>query len=153
MNIFLGFLLLVLCLFIGYICSGKYSLRKEFYYQFNEFNLKLKDEVSFYQRSIVKIVNEISVESDFYDCVKMFVLNKKFVFEREYLSAEEKEFLFKYLKKIGKSDKKTQIEYLQATGKIITEKYDKYSLEEKRYKQLCIKLGFLIGLIAFIVVL
>ena len=153
MNIFLGIILLVLCTFIGYVCSGKYSLKKEFYGHFVEFNTKLKDEVSFYQTSIVKLVKSILIESDFYNCIKTYILNKEFIFEKDYLSSDEKEFLFQYLNKIGKSDKKSQIEYLQATNKIITEKYEKYSLDEKKYKHLCIKLGFLIGLIAFIIVL
>ncbi len=61
--------------------------------------------------------------------------------------------VLEYFEKIGRFDKETQLEYLNNVNKIIIEKQQASSLDEKKYNALYIKLSFLIGLILLIIVL
>ena len=61
--------------------------------------------------------------------------------------------LNKYFKIIGSGDKDTQIEYLNAVSAQLSNKCVICEEEEKKYRSLYVKLGFLIGLIALIILL
>lgn len=155
MNIFLGVAILILSTYIGSISSKKYTERKLFYIDFLSFNNKVKNEVSFSQKTILSILkNTTNNKSDFYDCAKgLFIDNNVFSFEKNYINAEEKDYLYNYLSSIGSSDKVTQIRYIDSVTCNIESKLKEAELNEKKYKKTYIKLGFLIGLIALIVLL
>ena len=58
-----------------------------------------------------------------------------------------------FIEKIGKSDGKTQLDYLNNIEKSILSEYDKSCKNEEKYKKLYIKMGFLVGLVLLILVL
>ena len=57
------------------------------------------------------------------------------------------------MENIGALDKKTQLEFLSSCDAEIKEKVDKCEINAKKYKSLCVKLGFLIGLIGMIILI
>ena len=153
MRLFLGIVLLLLSLFIGYCLSGKYYFRRIFYTDFYNFNTLFGQEIAFKQTTLVNLINNQSNNTDFYFLIKNKVLTESNEFCITYLTAQEKNFVYEYLEKIGKFDKNTQLEYLKNVSGIILEKQQNSIIDEKKYKTLYIKLSFLIGLILLIVVL
>lgn len=132
MKIIIGIFFLFLCTFIGYNLSLKYTKRKIFYGNFFNFNEKLLREVSFLQTTIVSLLNDIDINTDFYDSLKHYVNTKEFKFDKQYLLEEEKNELNRYFKTIGTSDKIGQLEYLSSMD--ITLKNKRIQTEENEKK-------------------
>lgn len=153
MKIIIGIFFLFLCTFIGYNLSLKYTKRKIFYGNFFNFNEKLLREVSFLQTTIVSLLNDIDINTDFYDSLKHYVNTKEFKFDKQYLLEEEKNELNRYFKTIGTSDKIGQLEYLSSMDITLKNKRIQTEENEKKYRMLYIKMGFLIGLIILIILL
>ena len=153
MKIIIGIFFLFLCTFIGYNLSLKYTKRKIFYGNFFNFNEKLLREVSFLQTTIVSLLNDIDINTDFYDSLKHYVNTKEFKFDKQYLFEEEKYELNRYFKTIGTSDKIGQLEYLSSMDITLKNKQIQTEENEKKYRMLYIKMGFLIGLIILIILL
>lgn len=153
MKIIIGIFFLFLCTFIGYNLSLKYTKRKIFYGNFFNFNEKLLREVSFLQTTIVSLLNDIDINTDFYDSLKHYVNTKEFKFDKQYLFEEEKNELNRYFKTIGTSDKIGQLEYLSSMDITLKNKRIQTEENEKKYRMLYIKMGFLIGLIILIILL
>ncbi len=155
MKILLGIIALIACTGIGYFFSRKYSVRKEFYTDFSGFNKNLKSEISFRQDSILNIINKCSErKSIFYkNITEHFIENKLIVLDKNTFNQEEIAFFSNYIENIGASDKNTQISFLEEVDVKLKDVLAKTCEEEKKYKALYIKLGFLCGLIAFIILL
>ena len=153
MKIIIGIFFLFLCTFIGYNLSLKYTKRKMFYGNFFNFNEKLLREVSFLQTTIVSLLNDIDINTDFYDSLKHYINTKEFKFDKQYLLEEEKNELNRYFKTIGTSDKIGQLEYLNSMDITLKNKRIQTEENEKKYRMLYIKMGFLIGLIILIILL
>lgn len=153
MNIFLGLILLIISTFIGYVLSCKFSDRQAFYLDFASFNKKLKQEVAFKQSTILSLINQLNEDSDFNLSIKSFFIKNELSFDKKYLTEEEKNYFFDYIKELGKTEKSFQIEYLNATNEMLILKQKESEEDVKKYKKLYIKIGFLIGLILLILVL
>ena len=152
MKIFLGIILVCLSTFLAYVLSAKFSLRKQFYNDFFNFNNKLKQEISFGQTTIVSLINNENA-SDFYCYLRKYLNNNTFDFDKTYLTNDEIEFYYNYIKTIGTGDKNSQIDFLDNVNTKVVERQRKSLDEEKKYKTLYIKLGFLFGLILFVLIL
>lgn len=150
MRFLLGVICLILCLFVGYILSQKFSCKRMFYSDFKNFNERLITEVSFSQKTISQLI--INNDSDFYNLVSNKISDREYVIPR-YLKREEYEFLNDYFSNIGKSDKYTQMLYLNSVKNQIDNCFNKSKEDEKKYKTLYVKMGFLIGLIILVVLL
>ena len=153
MRLFLGIILLLFCLFIGYCLSNKYYFRRLFYSDFLSFNTTFTQEISFKQTTLINLIKNQTIKNDFYIMLSSYVLNKKQELNFTYLTSQEKRDVYEYLDKIGKFDKETQLEYLKSVNNNIVDKQQNCILDEKKYKALYIKLSFLIGLIMLIIVL
>lgn len=153
MKLFLGLILLFSCTFIGYVLSLKFVKKKEYYNTFLQFNTIMKNEVAFSQSTISNVINSFERKNDFYDCVASYFKEKKFVFKKNYITNEEIDFFYGYLSKLGTTDKKTQLSYLEHVEIDLEKKLTAVLADEKKYRFLYVKLGFLFGLIAFIVCL
>ena len=79
--------------------------------------------------------------------------NNNFEFNKSYINKDEIEYFYNYLKILGTGDKDSQIDFLDKIDINIIEKQKQSIIDENKYKQLYIKLGFLIGLIIFILFL
>lgn len=154
MRIFLCLLLVACFTFSGYLLSQKYKKRKDFYFDFKIFNNKLTTEINFSKNSIVKIVSELNDDSLFNIEIKKYIKNSvAYVFIDKYLTKDEIEYFYEYLKNLGGSDSSTQLKFLNSTNEILLEKCDLTDKNYKQYKPLYIKLGFLVGLIIGIILL
>lgn len=153
MKIVLGLILLAFSTLIGFLLGGKYSDKLQFYQDFCEFNDRLKLEISFKQTTLLKILENEKRRSDFYLAIKDYIIFKEKKFDKKYIDAHEKEFFLSYLSNIGTSDKNSELKYLENATNIIYAEHNKIKIEEKKYRTLYIKLGFLIGLMLFILVL
>jgi len=153
-KIVVGIISMLLCVLVGYFLSMKYSDKRKFYGDFVDFNNTLKTEVAFSKSSIIKILQNSNKENSlFYTCVSKYffdsevkiALNKAF-------SQEDVEFLNRYLKSVGVSDKDSQIAFINSVESTLNDKYKLVANDEKKYRSLLVKLGFFIGLIAFILI-
>lgn len=152
---FFGILVIIFSTFIGYLLSRKYSKVKNFYCQFDGFNKTLKTEIAFSQKTLKEIIDyKCSENNDFVNNFISFLNDREnFVLTINYLSLDEKNFLLEYYESVGKTEKNSQLEFLKKADEVITS-YQKSAIElEKKYKNLYIKLGFLIGLIIFILII
>ena len=82
-----------------------------------------------------------------------FIKEHEFTFNKNYLNKEEIDFFKAYLTRLGSSDKFSQLSYLEEVGVQIDKRLSVATENEKKYKKLYLKLGFLLGLIAFIICL
>ena len=151
MKIVLGIVLVFLSTFLGYVLSAKFTSRKQFYNDFYNFNSKLKQEISFRQSTILSLID--SEFSDFYSILRKYLKENVFCFNKTYLKEEEVKFFYNYVNTIGTGDKDSQIDFLDKINANLLEKQRNSFDEEKKYKTLYIKLGFLFGLIIFVLVL
>ena len=155
MKIFLGILVILFSTFIGYILSKKYTKLKNFYCNFDNFNKMLKTEIAFSQKTLKEIIDEkYSINNDFLFSFKLYLENKEnFCLNINYLSSDEKAFLLEYFENIGKTEKGSQLEFLKKAEERLSTFYKNAIELDKKYKTLYIKLGFLIGLIIFILII
>ena len=151
MKILFGVIILALSTFVGYLFSDKYAKRKIFYNSFFDFNNKLKTEITFGQSSVLDIISKSKNDDVFYGYIKNYYNNSNV--ENKFLSEEENSFVTNYLSGIGNSDKNTQLDFINKNEGYLTEKKDKSDTENKKYKSLFIKLGLLIGLIMFVIII
>jgi len=79
--------------------------------------------------------------------------NKNLLFNKGYLTNDEKKNLFQYVETVCKGDNNLQIAYLKSVNEHIETKRSNAVEEELKYKKLYIKLGFLMGLIVLVVFL
>ncbi len=155
MKIFLGITLLITSTLLGYFLSLKYKNKKRFYSDFFDFNLKLKKEVAFSQYTIIELIDKTSKTktSDFNASLDNIIVKNSSKINISYLSESEVDFFKNYCANIGSVDKTSQIEYLTIIQNEIEIKKTQAYLDEKKYCSLYIKLGFLLGLIALIILL
>ena len=93
-------------------------------------------------------------ESDFYNCLTDVIIYKNpFNFEKKYIGSDEIEFFSDYIANVGGGDKISQNKFLENASDYLKEKCKSSDVEEKKFKKLYIKLGFLIGLVIFIVLI
>ena len=153
MKLFFAVIMLIACTGVGYILTLKFISRRKFYSEFLNFNKKIKNEVQFSSSTIKKIINENNDITDFNIAIKDGLTCKTNKINYNYLTKEEKEYFDKYVNEVGKSDKISQLEFLTSASKYIEEKVNLTNTEEVKYKKLYIKLGFLFGLIIFIIII
>ncbi len=148
MKLFLGVVILILCTIFGYIFSQKYVDRRKFYFDFLSFNKIFRTEIKYGKEPIEKVFSKIEDKKFYQYCICK--LNDKEVNSPSFLKQEEVQFLNNYVNFIGKSDSISQENFINSSEGYLQEKYTNSINEEKKYKDLYVKLGFLIGLIFFI---
>ena len=141
------------CVFASVWLTSKYKFRKQFYSDFLTFNKMLESEVRFGQKSIYALFEEIKENTDFYVSIKNKVSNSKTPFDKDYLRNDEIVYFNEYAKNIGTSDRVTQIEYLGDVTESVKEKAKFCQEEYAKYTSLYIKMGILIGLLGFIIII
>ncbi|MBQ8197617.1 MAG: stage III sporulation protein AB [Clostridia bacterium] len=161
MKIIFGFISIIICTFLGYKFSLKYSGKKKYYESFYNFNKLMQTEVRFKQATLKETLKNINENDDFYVILKdCFVSNIKFdelLKEKnkkiKYLTKDDVDYLQTYVNNLGTTDLDTQSRFLDVADKVLIEKNTKANKDENKYKTLCLKIGFLIGLMIFIIIL
>lgn len=151
---FLCVCVLALCIGCAWLLTRRYRLRKDFFYNFDLFNERLVNEVSYTRAPLPSFVGKYTFEGDF---GKMLEEKKRTDFgqgnyDLAYLTEDERKFLGDYFLMVGKSDAASQRTYLSAVRGEIAEK--KRAAEEtyQKYFSLYLKLGVLAGLILVILI-
>jgi len=153
MKLIFGFLLISLSVYLGKIYSSKYTKIRMFYEDFFEFNRTLINKVSFSNNSILRIINEDNNDSCFYMIAKKYLIEHDNAVELDFINLDEINYLKRYLSEIGASDRNNQIKFLNTIDVEVKDKLNLAIDNEKKYKTLYIKLGFLFGLIIFVLVM
>lgn len=154
MRVFLGLLALIVSTIIGVCLSKKYTIRKNFYIDYKEFNLKMKNEISFSKNTLVSIIKNTDKEKIFYKNLQNYFIEKNEIeLDSKVFTDDDKEKFYNYLKNLGTSDRKTQLDYINSIDEIILKDLIDAQEQEKKYKKLYIKISFLIGLIILIIAL
>ena len=153
MKTILAIISFVFCVYISKVLAKKYTEKRVFYSDFLDFNKRLKIETSFSQTTIQKMVINIDNNNDFYFCLKKQIESGTFDFDKDYIEKDEIEFYKNYLNTIGLSDKEAQSKYLDGVEIILKDKLLSAEEEEKKHKSLYSKLGILVGLAVFILII
>lgn len=152
MRIVFGIVLLALSVVAGYLFSLKYRERLEFFTGFSEFNRLMKNAVSFSSESVGDVLKNRT--GTFYDCFNGYKAESGENFQLpKFLTDEERSSFCNYVKAIGLTDKITQLDFISEYENSLSAKLSSTEAEYKKYKPLFVKLGFLFGLILFILAL
>ncbi len=152
MKIFIGIIFVLLSTYLGYLASNKYIVKRRFYQSFYDFNKIMQNEVAFSKNSLIEILNK-NANLPFFSYVKNnVILKNKIVLDKNF-SDDEKVFIKNYVENLGNSDSVTQISYLNSVDENIKKQLDECIANEKKYKSLYIKLGFLLGAVVLIILL
>lgn len=151
-KIILGLFIVCLCTFIGYLLSNKYIYKKEFYLGFNEFNRVYINNVKFIKKPLKDLINGVA-ENKFTLLLKENLFNNNSEIENNYLTDSDKSLFENYIKILGKSDSESQLEYVNSLEEILKNNLNISIENERKYKTLYLKLGFLTGLLVFILIL
>ncbi len=136
--------------YLGYFLSGKYRYRKKFHIAWEQFHQNFLSEVGYTRRPLKEVIEKFKNNGDFSDFLKEYNKNHAWDGKIDFLSKEENDFLNEYFSFLGKSDYLGQKEYFTATTKRIEELKQKSEVDAKKYTDLYVKLGFLLGLIIVI---
>ena len=150
MKLFLGFLLFIASVLLGYILSTKFTKRTSLFSEFSSFNQLMINEVEFAQNTLTSIVDNTS--NSFAKDVVVYLEKNEFS-KYDFLNEEENDLILNYFKNVGSQDKISQLQYLKKIDLDINKRFNMCKDEMKKYKQLYLKVGFLIGLILFVLVL
>lgn len=154
MNIVFGIVCIIISTYLGYYLSKKYVKRRDFYYCFNNFNKDLKVQVGFSKNSIKKIYENIKEkDNDFYKKMGTYFNSNNENCDLRYLRAEENKYLDLYFNSITNIDDKTLLKFIETNEKKIIDCYENAVNDEKKYRSLYIKIGFIVGLIAMVILL
>ena len=148
MNLLIGCLSIIIFLLLSNIFAEKYSIKKRILLDFNDFNTRLKNEVLFSHETLWSIASYLN-NGEFKFCLENYLQNGQ-VEKIKYLDKNEQEFLENYLLNVGNKDAKTQINFINSVELTLKEFVENGINNERKYKTLYLKLGLLVGLIAFI---
>lgn len=152
MRVFFAILMLFLSVVFSQYLLKKYSDRTKFFSDFNSFNNKMLNQINFEKRTLISMLNDLE-ENDFNKKLKIYCNNLKEDFNLQYLTEDDNLTLNEYFELLGRSDQSTQNKHLLMYEKIINEKLTNAKIEEKEKKTLYLKMGLMIGLILFIIII
>lgn len=148
MNLAFGLFFLTLSTVGGYFLSLKFIERRKFYSDFINFNKNFRAEINYGKNTLLNIINK-NLEGKFYSILKAVYNEEDYVLP-SFILEDEKDFINNYFDFIGKTDKDSQEKFIDTSFVRLNEIYNSCLNEERKYKKLYVKLGFLIGLIFFI---
>nr|MBO4517768.1 hypothetical protein [Clostridia bacterium] len=146
----------LICAILGWLVSIKFAESQAFWEKFAYKHEKIKSDIAFLQNPLSEILEtgfETDGKKDYFSILANdYFKNGKTTQKLKFLSAEETAFIEKYLQNLGTTDKDSQINLLKSMETEI-KKYSETSYDKcKKYRPLYIKLGFLAGLVIFILV-
>lgn len=156
LKIIIGIAVILFTSFCGYLLSKKYLERKNFYTRLSEFNIRFLSELSYRKRPIKTFLDECEYKGPFREVLEEY---KRSLSGEEtdflsfrFLSKEESLFLTDYFSMLGKGDSVSQKNYFTAENARIEQYLKEADLNAKRYGDLYVKLGFLLGLAILILI-
>lgn len=135
---------------IGYLLSLKFLNERNFWEDFYFWHKKIKSEINFTQKTIPELINA-ERRSVFSELLDGYLKTEKLSLPK-FLSQEERNFVSDYVHTLGTTDKSSQLFFLNSVENKLSEFNDTHLLKYKKVGPLFIKLGFLFGVIIFILI-
>ncbi len=154
-KLFIGTLIVVFTSVIGYIFSLKYKRKRVFFSDLLSFHERYLSELNYTKRPIYEIIDTINPKNDLYECLQEWlkIENKNEIsIDVKYLKQTDIDFFKEYLLSLGKGNSYTQKEVYEAKTDTIKKFYNESKENEKKYTNLYVKLGILIGLTLIILI-
>ncbi len=143
-----GLMLIVISGIGGFWFSLRFKKKREFYSDFSLFNQLMQREVGFSKRTLREIFSSADYGESFMQVIKDFEERKEI--KTSILTERENEYVRNYFDGLGKTDSITQLAFLNAQKTVIDCCLNGAREDERKYRPFCIKMGFLIGLVLFV---
>lgn len=127
--------LVALITLVGVFLSANKKKRMQVFAELYEFNEQLILNLKFARNPISKVAEPFTYIAE--------IMNGKRV-----LDGKDGEFISEYTVNIGKSDPLSQIDYLNGRKQSLTKYRDESASDYKRYSSLYVKIFFMIGVLA-----
>ena len=150
-----GLCFFCICTLIGIINSKKYSNRYKFYTALLNFNQDFKSVLSFRRDYVEKLLNKDYKFQPFNEILEQKLsnsFNKNTLNLPDFLNDEEKYEIVEFFNQMGKFDAITQSEIAIRYEELFKRKIESCDIDNKKYGLLYKKLGIIVGLIVFIIV-
>ena len=145
---------------IGYSFALKYRKRKLFYSQFYEFNEKFLQELGYTKRPLAEFIKNTAYKGDFSELLRLFLEGsfKETNFESyfasiTFLKNEEEKEITQFFAELGKGDCESQKKIFSNRLNLLLKKKTETDTDYKKYAELYVKLGVLVGLSIIIMLL
>ncbi len=149
--------------FCGYLLAKKYRQKKNFYIQFVVFNERFISELSYFRRPIYEFISSYEYTGEFLFFLKEFLSyhEKNSVFLQGlmddsafyFLKSDEKSLVVNYFSMLGKGDSHSQKAYFSSMNDVLKKAEVQAVSNCKKYSELYLKMGFLIGLLIIILII
>jgi len=151
-KILICFAVILFCTGIGYLIAGKYRARKKFYVQFNAFNERYLNELTYARKPLSAFLKEYEYTGDFGKIVES-AEQRVSASKPNYLTKEEKTACEDYFLMLGKGDSVSQKNFFTAQKPMLEQKKAESTEQAKSRSGLYFKLGLLAGLAIVILIL
>ena len=152
----LGLIIVLLFSFLGNQYALKYKRKRNFFIELENFIIYLKREISFSGTTLGNIVKKYKTENtDLLDMLNTIFCEcrEDNIYYPKYLDVDEKQLIQMFFDKLGKSDKKNEIELLDNIILEIRSMKEKEIMKSSKITGITTKLGFLVGAIVFVMLL
>ena len=157
-----GIAIVLFSTFCGYLFAGKYRQRKLFFTQFKEFNQRFLNEIAYYRRPIKEFFSSYPYKGGFGEVLTAFygglrdnassVRVKELIDSFLFLKKEDCTLIEDYFYMLGKGDSSSQNAYFSSQKDKLAQMQSESEEICKKYGDLYIKIGFLIGLFVLILI-
>lgn len=154
LNLILAVCMLALGTCVGKLFSNRYSEKYKFYKSIYDFNCDLLREVCFFKNNVRSLCKKEYISSAFNDLIKMKGEGNN-VSDKipSYLSDVQKNDIIIYFDKLGKTDAAMQSMTCEGYKEKFANELSISLSEQKKYGNIYKKTGFLVGLIAFVIII
>ncbi len=162
MKFLVGVAIVAFTAFCGYFFAKKYRQRKLFFRQFKEFNERFLSEISYYRRPLKEFISAYRYRGEFNELLTDYlsVIKNRETFAEvltddgkySFLKEEERRTLEDYFLMLGKGDSLSQKGYFSSVRELLTGLQAEAESAAKKYGDLYVKLGFLLGLLILILI-
>lgn len=157
----LGIAIVAFTSFCGYLLAKKYRQKKHFFSQLALFNERFLSELAYFRRPIREFIFAYSYSGEFFQFLNdSFYKNTQISFHDilnsstyAFLKGEEKVFVVNYFSMLGKADSIAQKAYFSSMKDMLKKAEIDAINENKKYGDLYIKMGFLLGLLILILII
>ncbi len=156
-KVIIGIIITALSTFIGKKYTDRYLRRFSFFKAVGDFNSDLIRDLKFKKDGLVYALEKEYLCSDFNSFAKKYAKAIKSGDEMpelpDYLTVAEKNDLKDYFCKLGKYSATSEADYLSVMREEISKKCEELDAESKKNSKLGGKLGFILGVAVFVIII
>ncbi len=139
------------CVYLGKKKADKYKLDKKVWQEIVEINSAMINNQLMYKNSVITVLQKLNLSMSNV-CIEI-LKDEQTEQILDQIDKQDKELIIGYFSNLGKGISVEQIKYLNDFDIIAKKKLSNYTIKDEKYSSACIKLGFLIGVAIFILVL